>query len=60
MIYSRLALPFIPTGIRYFTKGKRIGVEVKFGRPVYKDSAGKLGSFFQKVMAEIAHLSGLP
>lgn len=58
MIQSRLAVPFIPVGIRYAREGIRTSVQIRFGEPL-EASAGDAGSLFRRVMGEIARLSDL-
>ncbi len=59
MVSSRLALPYIPVGIRYSKEGIRARVQISFGTPIYKDTAVATDRFVQRVMQEIAQLSGL-
>ena len=59
-VLSRLKLPFIPVGIHYATGGWRIRVRILFGKAFQPEPALPLDKFFSHLMAEIAHLSGLP
>lgn len=55
-------IPFVPMGIRY--GGKRVGwrrrVEVRIGSPLFAEKESDATSLTQRVMEEIARLSGLP
>jgi len=59
LMLSRFDLPFIPVGINYSPMGLRTRVRIKFGEPVYGNSAGSARWFLSKVMDEIKALSGL-
>lgn len=59
LILSRLDLPFIPTGISYSGERYRTAVRIKFGNPVYADSGVSINEFLNRMMNEIARLSGL-
>jgi 1-acyl-sn-glycerol-3-phosphate acyltransferase len=59
LIVSRFSLPFIPVGIHYSRKGIRTLVQVNFGRAVRPHSASSASAFLDKVMKQIAALSGL-
>jgi 1-acyl-sn-glycerol-3-phosphate acyltransferase len=59
MVFSRVAFPFIPVGIRYMRKGRRNLVRIHFGRPIYKDSAENAEGLLQRIMQDIARLSSL-
>ena len=58
MIISRSKVPFIPTGIRYEVRERRTEVQIKFGRPIYKDSSANVDLFVEQIMKEITRLSG--
>lgn len=58
MIMSRSKVPFIPTGIRYEVRGCHTEVQIKFGRPIYKESPANVELFVEQIMKEIARLSG--
>jgi 1-acyl-sn-glycerol-3-phosphate acyltransferase len=58
MIRSRFKVPFIPTGVRYKAKGCYTEVQIKFGRVIYEDSSVKADLLLDKIMKEIARLSG--
>lgn len=58
MIQSRLAVPFIPVGIRYAREGRRTRVQVRYGEPL-EASPGDADRLFRRIMGEIARLSGL-
>jgi 1-acyl-sn-glycerol-3-phosphate acyltransferase len=59
LLLSRFDLPFIPVGINYSPMGLRTHVRIKFGEPVYGNSARSARLFLSKVMHEIKVLSGL-
>jgi len=59
LMLSRFDLPFIPVGINYSPMGLRTHVRIKFGEPVYGNSARSARLFLSKVMDEIKVLSGL-
>ena len=59
LMLSRFDLPFIPVGINYSPKRVRTHVRIKFGEPIYGNSAGPARWFLSKVMDEIKALSGL-
>ena len=58
MIVSRSKVPFIPTGVRYEARGRYTEVQIKFGRPIYRDSSANTDLFVEQIMKEIARLSG--
>ena len=58
MVSSRLALPYIPVGIRYSKNGIWTRVQINFGIPIYKDTSVAADRFVHRVMREIARLSG--
>jgi 1-acyl-sn-glycerol-3-phosphate acyltransferase len=58
MVLSRTSPPFVPVGIRY-RKGIRTGVEIRFGPPMRPESSREVRPFLDRVMSEIARLSGL-
>lgn len=58
LILSRLTIPFIPVGIRYAREGPRIVVRVKFGKAFHADSKMPANAFVDRMMIEIARLSG--
>jgi len=59
LILSRLDLPFIPAGISYSERRYRTAVRIKFGNPLYADSKDSVHEFMDRMMNEIARLSGL-
>ena len=59
LILSRLDLPFIPAGISYSGRRYRTVVRIKFGNPLYADSKTSVNEFMNRMMNEIARLSGL-
>lgn len=58
-ILTKGRLPFIPVGIKYDQKGTRTLVKVIFGRPVYGGPSDSAQKILDRVMNEIAELSGL-
>lgn len=58
MVLSKTSPPFVPVGIRY-RKGLRTEVDIRFGRPVTPESTRAVGPFLDRMMGEIARLSGL-
>ena len=60
LMISRFDLPFIPVGINYSPLRLRNCVRIKFGEPLYANSAGSAHLFLSKAMREIKVLSGLP
>jgi 1-acyl-sn-glycerol-3-phosphate acyltransferase len=58
LILSRLTIPFIPVGIRYARERTRIVVRVKFGKAFHADSKTPANAFVDRMMLEIAQLSG--
>lgn len=58
-VLSRLALPFIPVGINYSFTGWRIVVRICFGKAFQPDPALPVDAFLNRMMKEIAKLSGL-
>ena len=58
-VLSRLKLPFIPVGINYATNGWRTRVRINFGKTFHTDPTLAADSFVNRMMKEIAALSGL-
>jgi 1-acyl-sn-glycerol-3-phosphate acyltransferase len=58
LVLSRLALPFVPVGIRYRKSGLRTRVMVRFGRPFQTDENTRYDLLLEQMMDEIAELSG--
>ena len=59
LILSRVTLPFIPVGVRYFRKGFRIQVQVNYGKPFYAESGTSPNALLDHMMKQIEELSGL-
>jgi 1-acyl-sn-glycerol-3-phosphate acyltransferase len=59
MVLTRMTPLFIPVGIRYSRQRFRTRVQITFGEPVRKQSAMPIAEFLDRMMAEIARLSGL-
>jgi 1-acyl-sn-glycerol-3-phosphate acyltransferase len=59
LILSRLKLPFIPVGINYSRQGARTLVHIRFGNAFYGDSSASANEFLDRIMKEIAQLSGM-
>ena len=58
-ILTKGKLPFIPVGIKYARNGTRTLVEVNFGAPIYGGPSDSAQNIFDRMMDEIAELSGL-
>jgi len=58
-VFSRLKLPFIPVGINYATNGWRTRVRINFGKAFHTDPTLTADTFVNRMMKEIAALSGL-
>ena len=58
-VLSRLALPLIPVGITYVPGGRRTGVRINFGKAYQAGPALAADAVVDRMMAEIAQLSGL-
>lgn len=59
LILARFSVPFIPVGICYSRKRTRTLVRINFGRAFFPDPGASASTFLDKVMKEIAALSGL-
>jgi 1-acyl-sn-glycerol-3-phosphate acyltransferase len=59
LVHSRVDVPFVPTGIRYSRKGRRMLVEIKFGKILPWGSCTEPEEFLSLAMREISILSGL-
>ena len=58
-VLSRLTLPFIPVGISYATSRRRTRVRIHFGKAFYAEPALPANLFVNRMMKQIAALSGL-
>ena len=58
-VLSRLKLPFIPVGINYAGNGWRTRVRINFGKAFHTDPSLAADTFVNRMMKEIATLSGL-
>jgi len=58
-VLSRLKLPFIPVGINYAANGWRTRVRINFGKAFHTDPTLAADTFVNRMMKEIAKLSGL-
>ncbi len=58
LVLSRLTLPFVPVGIRYYKKKVRTKVVIRFGRPFRPEKNAQHEVLLNKMMEEIAGLSG--
>ena len=56
---GRQAIAFIPIGIRYLEKKLRTEVQVKIGPPVFSNGEPDAQGFTQRILGEIAGLSGI-
>ena len=59
LLVSRLSFPLIPVGINYSRRGFRVLVRVRFGKPIYPHGRVSPNAILDRVMKEIALLSGL-
>ena len=59
LLVSRLSFPLIPVGVNYSRRDFRVLVRVRFGKPIYPDGRVAPNSILDRVMKEIALLSGL-
>jgi len=59
LILSRVTPPFIPVGVRYSRKGFRTLVQIKYGKTFYAESGTSPGELLDRMMKQIAELSGL-
>ncbi len=58
-VLSRLKLPCIPVGINYAASGWRVRVRIHFGKASYPEATLPIDPFFNHLIAQIAHLSGM-
>ena len=58
-VLSRLKLPFIPVGINYAAGRRRGRVRIQFGQALQSDPALPADTFVNRMMKQIATLSGL-
>jgi 1-acyl-sn-glycerol-3-phosphate acyltransferase len=58
-VFSRLKLPFIPVGINYAASRWRTCVRISFGKAFHTDRTLAADTFVNRMMKEIAALSGL-
>ena len=58
MVLSKATPPFVPVGVRY-RRRVRTSVEIRFGRPSFPEPSEDPQSFLDRMMMEIARLSGL-
>lgn len=58
MVLARTHPPFVPVGIRY-GKGARRTVDIRIGRPAPGETGRNVAPFLERMMAEVARLSGL-
>lgn len=59
LILSKTTPPFIPVGIKYCRNAGRVSVRIRFGNPFHKDPSIPANEFLDRMMKEIARLSGL-
>jgi 1-acyl-sn-glycerol-3-phosphate acyltransferase len=59
MIVSKKALPYLPMGIRYSRHRGRTRVQINIGMPVYGSPNNDIEGFLDRIMEEIAKLSGM-
>lgn len=58
MVLARTHPLFVPVGIRY-SSGARSTVDIRMGEPVPAEAGRHVGPFLERMMGEIARLSGL-
>jgi 1-acyl-sn-glycerol-3-phosphate acyltransferase len=58
LLRSRMRLAYIPVGMRYGEERGRKGVEIRFGKAISGDSSLPVEAFLDRIMGEIARLSG--
>ena len=58
MIRSRFTVPFVPVGINYSADRGRSLVRINYGRPLYEGSSLNTEALLERVIKEIARLSG--
>jgi 1-acyl-sn-glycerol-3-phosphate acyltransferase len=58
-VLKRLALPFIPVGIRYDAGALRTRVTIRFGAPAEARPGEAVEAFVERIMTQIAILSGM-
>lgn len=59
MICSRMEIPCVPVGIRYFSDRFPKSVRIVFGEPTYWSPGVDGPRSYERIMREIARLSGL-
>jgi 1-acyl-sn-glycerol-3-phosphate acyltransferase len=59
LILSRVTPPFIPVGVRYSRKGFRTLVQVNYGKPFYAEAGTSPSALLDRMMKQIAELSGM-
>lgn len=57
MIRSQMAVSLVPVGIRYSGTGRK-HVEIRFGRPLFEDPSTSTEALLNRIMEDIARLSG--
>ncbi|MFC1857965.1 lysophospholipid acyltransferase family protein [Thermodesulfobacteriota bacterium] len=57
-ILKRFSVPFIPVGINYTRKSLFTAVRINFGKPLHEDPGTNPNEFLNRLMQEIAKLSG--
>jgi 1-acyl-sn-glycerol-3-phosphate acyltransferase len=58
-ILERVKVPLVPVGIRYHRRKWRTRVWIQFGKPVSIDPLNPIDAVLNRIMQEIARLSGL-
>jgi len=58
MVLARTRPPFLPVGMRY-SEGARRTVDIRIGEPAPAEAGRQVGPFVDRMMEEIARLSGL-
>ena len=59
LLVSRLSFPLIPVGVNYSRRGFRVLVRFHFGKPIHPRGRVSPNAILDRVMKEIALLSGL-
>jgi 1-acyl-sn-glycerol-3-phosphate acyltransferase len=59
LLRSRMRLVYVPVGVRYEKERGRTRVDIRFGPAIPDEEALPVEDFLNRIMAEIARLSGL-
>ena len=58
LLRSRVQVTYLPVGIRYGERSVRETVEIRFGNAISEDPSVPAEAFLERIMGEIARLSG--